>query len=183
MDPDGAATPASKSAKARRLAPAIGMSAILVALAVSFGPRRDRGPRPVTSAPIADASARAAAPPPPAGPIELSILAPLVVGSTSKGWKVRSISAVHEGAIVVSFAEEKGDGVVDLFVVASAEDEVAPPASAGRYAVFYAARRALPEDGERLAKVLAKAIEKNQDAPAPPGLRPFVPQPKQHQPI
>ncbi len=106
-----------------------------------------------------------------------------MVGSTSKGWKVEAISAVHEGAIVVSFVEEKGQGAVDLFVTESAEDEVAPPATAGRYAVFYSVRLALPEDGDRLARVLARAIEKNQAAPTPPGLRPYAPQPKQRHPI
>lgn len=155
----------------------------LLALAVVLLRESERGPKPAPSAALIGATSAPSAAPPPAGPIELAILAPLVVGSTSKGWKVRAVSAVHEGAIVVTFVEEKGDGVVDLFVAASADDEVAPPATAGRYSVFYAVRRALPEDGDRLAKVLARAIEKHQDAPVPPGLRPFAPQPRQHQPI
>jgi hypothetical protein len=179
---DSEATPAGSGAKARRARVVVGVTVALIAIAMLAA---ILVLRPATkTAPIgAHASASAEVAPPPAGPVELAILAPIVVGSTSKGWKVRAISAVHEGSIVVSFVEEKGKGAVDLLVVTSAEDEVAPPATAGRYAVFYSVRLALPEDGDRLARVLAKAIEKNQDAPVPPGLRPFQPQPRQRQPI
>ena len=182
MGHDSEATPAGSGAKARRARVALGVTAALLAIATLAA---ILVLRPATkAAPIgARASASAEVAPPPAGPVELAILAPIVVGSTSKGWKVRAISAVHEGSIVVSFVEEKGKGAVDLLVAASAEDEVAPPATAGRYAVFYSVRLALPEDGDRLARVLAKVIEKNQDAPVPPGLRPFQPQPRQRQPI
>lgn len=183
MRNDLEATPAGKRAKERRALAYVGGTLALIAvltLAAIFVLGPALKPAPIGARAIASAKA---APPPPAGPVELAILAPIVVGSTSKGWKVQAISAVHEGAIVVSFAEEKGKGVVDLLVVTSAEDEVAPPATAGRYAVFYSTCLALPEDGDRLARVLAKAIEKNQDAPVPPGLRPFQPQPRQRHPI
>ncbi len=182
MGNDLEATPAGSNAKGRRALAYVGailaLIAVLTVTAIfGLGPAPKPAPigaRAITSDEVA---------PPPAGPVELAILAPIVVGSTSKGWKVQAISAVHEGAIVVSFVEEKGKGAVDLLVVASAEDEVAPPATAGRYAVFYSTRLALPEDGDRLARVLARAIEKNQDAPVPPGLRPFQPRPRQRQPI
>ena len=176
------AAPASSNAKGRRALAYVGGTCALIAvltIAAIFVLRLLPKPAPVRLGGIASAAVA----PPPAGPIELGILAPIVVGSTSKGWKVEAISAVHEGAIVVSFVEEKGKGAVDLLVVASAEDEVAPPATAGRYAVFYSVRLALPEDGDRLARVLARAIEKNQDAPVPPGLRPFQPQPQQRHPL
>ena len=124
-----------------------------------------------------------AAKPPPAGDVELAIFAPIVVGSTSKGWKIEAISAVHEGAITVRFVEEQGRGVVDLFVAKTSDDGATPPVTAGRYAIFYSARRALPEDGDRLAKVLARAIEKNPAAPVPLGLAPYNARPKEHQPL
>ena len=186
MRHDSEATKAGSNAKSRRglvvLGVTLGLITLIavVTLATLLGLRPARSTAPVGARALTSAEV---APPPPAGPVELAILAPIVVGSTSKGWKVEAISAVHEGAIVVSFVEEKGKGAVDLLVVASAEDEVAPPATAGRYAVFYSARLALPEDGDRLARVLARAIAKNQDAPAPPGLRPFQPRPRQRQPI
>ena len=182
MGNDSEATPAGRNAKARRVLAVLGSIVLIKALALAtiFGLGRVLKLSP-TGASASDSAA--VAPPPPAGPVELAILAPIVVGSTSKGWKVGAISAVHEGAIVVSFVEEEGKGTIDLLVVASAEDEVAPPAIAGPYAVFYSAHLALPEDGDRLARVLARAIEKNQDAPVPPGLRPFQPRPRARQPI
>jgi hypothetical protein len=121
--------------------------------------------------------------PPPAGPQELAIFAPIVVGSTSKGWKIEEISAVHEGSIQVRFVEEKGRGVVDLIIAAPSEDGALPPVTTEHYAIFYSARRALPEDGDRLAKLLARAIEKNPTAPVPPGLTPYNARPKEHQPL
>ena len=178
MRGDLEATPAGGDAKVRRAILYVGGTLALLAvltLAAIFGLRPALKPEPVGARAIASAPVA----PPPAGPVELAIVAPIVVGSTSKGWKVEAISAVHEGAIVVSFVEEKGQGAVDLFVTESAEDEVAPPATAGRYAVFYEARRAVPEEGERLAKVLARVLEKNQSAPAPPGLGVFEPRPQQ----
>jgi hypothetical protein len=182
------ATPARSDAdvdaKGRRALACVGGTLALIVvltLAAIFVLSPLRKPAPIGIGAIASA---AAAPPPPAGPVELGILAPIVVGSTSKGWKVEAISAVYEGAIVVSFVEEEGKGAVDLLVAASAEeDEVAPPATAGRYAVFYSVRLTLPEDGDRLARMLGRILEKNQDAPVPPGLRPFQPRPRQRQPI
>ncbi len=182
MRGDLEATPAGGDAKVRRAILYVGGTLALLAvltLAAIFGLRPALKPEPVGARAIASAPVA----PPPAGPVELAIVAPIVVGSTSKGWKVEAISAVHEGAIVVSFVEEKGQGAVDLFVTESAEDEVAPPATAGRYAVFYSVRLALPEDGDRLAKVLARAIEKNQAAPTPPGLKPYAPRAKERHPI
>jgi hypothetical protein len=185
---DNESTPQGGGARARRALGIVGailaagaLSAILVVRA-----NHDRGPAPAPSAALIgapSASASAAAAPPPAGPAELAIVAPIIVGSTSKGWKVEAISAVHEGTIDVKFVEEKGRGVIDLFVATSSEDGAVPPATAGRYAVYFSARRALPEDADRLARVLAKAIEKNQGAPVPPGLGPFNARPQEHQPL
>ena len=158
-----------------------------VAVATTLAVRRIPGPAPAASvaligAPSADQPPQAP-PPPPAGPVELSIFAPIVVGSTSKGWKIEAISAVHEGHIAVRFVEEKGRGVVDLFVAANTDDGAMPPATAGPYAIYYSARRALPEEGDRLANVVARAIAKNAAAPVPPGLAPYVALPGEHQPL
>jgi hypothetical protein len=163
---------------------------ILVAAAVgtTIAVRRMNQPAPAPAASSAligapSGSAPPPAPPPPAGPTELAIFAPIAVGSTSKGWKIEAISAVHEGVITVRFVEEKGRGVVDLFVAASSDEGPTPPATTGPYAIFYSARRALPEDGDRLAGVLARAIEKNKSAPVPAGLTPYKALPPEHQPL
>lgn len=145
------------------------------------------GPDPAPSIALVGAPSADTPPPgpkaPPAGPQELAIFAPIVVGSTSKGWKIEEISAVHEGSIHVRFVEEKGRGVVDLFIASPSEDGAVPPVTTEHYAIFYSARRALPEDGDRLAKVLAHAIEKNPTTPVPPGLTPYNARPKEHQPM
>jgi len=181
-------TPTNRGAKTRRLlailiaiVAVVGFAAIL---ALHLVRQSGKDPAP-SSAPIGGPTARASATaaPLPAGPIELLILAPIVVGSTSKGWKVEAIHAVRGGTITVSFAEEKGSGVINLLVALSSDDGVMPPATAGRYAVFYEARGAVPEEGERLAGVLARTLEKNQSAPVPPGLGRFEPQPQQRHPL
>ena len=162
---------------------------IVVAAVTTLAVRRldDGAPGPSPSTTLIGAPSAGTPPPaprpPPAGDVELAIFAPIVAGSTSKGWKIEAISAVHEGAITVRFVEEKGRGVVDLFVASASDDGAMPPVTAGRYAIFYSARRALPEDGDRLAKVLARAIEKNPAAPMPPGLAPYNARPKEHQPL
>jgi hypothetical protein len=181
-------TSTSGRVKARRalviLGPLVGLVAIVALLAPRWARERGVDPAPLVGsigAPSARASASAARLP--AGPAELAILAPIVVGSTSKGWKIEAIHAVREGTITVRFVEEKGDGVLDLLVALSSEDGVVPPAIAGRYAVYYEARRVVPEEAERLAKVLARTLEKNQSAPVPPGLAVFAPQPTPRQPL
>ncbi|MEP7123743.1 MAG: hypothetical protein ABJE95_22635 [Byssovorax sp.] len=162
---------------------------ILLAAAVgsTIAVRRMNQPAPAASVALIGAPSAGtpppAAPPPPAGAAELAIFAPIVVGSTSKGWKIEAISAVHGGAITVRFVEEKGRGVVDLFVTATSDEGPTPPATTGPYAIFYSARRALPEDGDRLAGVLSRAIEKNKSTPVPPGLTPYKALPQEHQPL
>jgi hypothetical protein len=187
--PDNEPTPPLNRARTR--AARVLAIPILVGLAVitTLAVRRISAPTPPPSpsATLIGAPSSGTPPPappaPPAGPTELAILAPIAVGSTSKGWKIESISAVHEGAIEVRFVEEKGRGIVDLYIASNTDDGVTPPATAGPYAIFYSARRALPEDGDRLANVLARAIAKNPTAPVPPGLAPYNARPREHQPL
>ena len=174
----------SRSTLALVIALLVGAAAITTLAVRRLG---ERAPDPSASSALVGAPSAGTPPPaakaPPAGPAELAIFAPIVVGSTSKGWKIEEISAVHEGTIHVRFIEEKGRGVVDLFVAQPSEDGATPPVTTDRYAIFYSARRALPEDGDRLAKVLARAIEKNPTAPLPPGLAPYNARPREHQPL
>lgn len=73
--------------------------------------------------------------------------------------------------------EKDGKRVV-LSIALAAEGGPEPPASTDRYAVFYSARGAQAEDGERLAKALAERLLANRQATPPPGLMPFVPGPR-----
>ncbi len=186
MRRDHETTPPTVNARTRvaraLLIPILAVAAIGTTLAVRRMNQAAPAP-PVALIGAPSTSTPPPAPPPPAGPIELAIFAPIVVGSTSKGWKIEAISAVHEGVITVRFVEEKGRGVVDLFIAASTDEGPTPPATTGPYAIFYSARRALPEDGDRLAGVLARAIEKNKSAPVPPGLAPYHALPPEHQPM
>jgi hypothetical protein len=181
-------TPPVNSARTRvaRALVLAGLAAAAVGTTLAVRHMNQAAPAPAASSALIGApsgSAPPPAPPPPAGPTELAIFAPIIVGSTSKGWKIEAISAVHEGVITVRFIEEKGRGVIDLYVAANTDEGPTPPATTGPYAIFYSARRALPEDGDRLAGVLARAIEKNKTAPVPPGLAPYRARPPEHQPM
>ena len=89
---------------------------------------------------------------------------------------MQGIDAVEEGTLRVVCG--KGKGVVRLFVALADENGAAAPATAGRFAVFYAVRGVLPEDGEKLAKKLAEVIGANTGAAAPAGMTTFKPKPK-----
>lgn len=119
--------------------------------------------------------------PPAAGPDELRLLAPLVVGADLGGFTVRRIRGVEGGVLRLSCA--RGREVVRLDVALAGDgpdggEGPPPPATAGRYAIFYALVGAVPEDGERLARLLGRVIEGNAGAPAPAGMTTFAPAPK-----
>lgn len=116
------------------------------------------------------------APPPPASSAELAIVAPVAVGSKLEGWTVAAIHGVDHGTLEIVC--EKGSARVALSVALAAAGGPEPPASTERYAVFYSLRGATGEDGERLAKALARVLDANRAAPAPSGLEPFVPRPR-----
>jgi hypothetical protein len=113
--------------------------------------------------------------PPPAGEAELALLAPLKEGGTLGGYTVREIDAVGDSG-QLRLVCQKENAVVELNVALKAESGPEPPATAGRYAVYYFARSAPPADGDALAHALAKIIEANSWARVPRKLRPFVPE-------
>jgi hypothetical protein len=125
-----------------------------------------RGPKPLGASVASSA--------PPAGPAELALIAPLVPGGALLDFAVREIRAVDRGRLRVVCVKDKA--VVRLDVALLDPEGVLPPASAGRYAVFYSLRGATPEDGERLAHKLARVIEPNAaKGPPPPGMTTFTP--------
>jgi hypothetical protein len=140
-----------------------------------------RGEGRSTGAPPARASASASssatwAPAPPAGPEELAIVAPLAKGSDLGGYEVRDIRTVRDG--VMRLVCVKDDATVRLDVALVDDEGPVPPATAGKYAVYYSLKGSVPEDGARLAQKLAKVLEQHQDAPVPKGMTKFVPKEK-----
>jgi hypothetical protein len=144
----------------------------LVSMAACRATRRAPSPSPSTAASTAPPS-RAA------GPAELGLLAPLTPGSVLGGFTVREIHAVEHGLLRVVCARDKKDKeVVRLDVALAAPEGALPPATAGRYAIFYSLRGAMPEDADRLANELAAVIKGNAAAPAPAGMTTFTPEAK-----
>ncbi|HZF48507.1 MAG TPA: hypothetical protein VE093_07665 [Polyangiaceae bacterium] len=124
-------------------------------------------------------SGRAPAPPRPATAEEMALLAPLEKGTSLGGWEVLRIEGTDRGALRVVCV--KGRALVRLYVALATDGGPAPPATAGRYAIFYSLKDATAEEGERLATELAAVIKKNQAAPPPAGMTPF--EPRQKEPI
>ena len=110
----------------------------------------------------------------PAGSAELALVAPIVPGGVLLDFAVREIRAVDRGRLRVVCVKDKA--VVRLDVALLDPEGALPPATAGRYAVFYSLRGATPEDGERLARKLARVIEAHASTPPPPpGMSTFTP--------
>jgi hypothetical protein len=133
------------------------------------------------AAPSASAASAVSAPRPPpparrpAGPAELALVAPLVPGARLEDFEVREVRAVEAGVLTLVCAKDRA--TVRLSVALAEAEGPPPPALAGRYAVFYSLRNAEPEDGDRLARALARILDAHADVPTPPGLGPFVPSP------
>jgi hypothetical protein len=144
-----------------------------VALLLASGCREHRpAPGPATSA----SAARAEAPPPPPSAEELALIAPLAAGSELEGFELREVHGVADGVLRLVCVKQKA--TVRLDIALADEDGPMPPAQAGKYAVFYGARNALPEDADRLAKRLAKVLATHQEAPPPRGMGKFVEKPR-----
>lgn len=126
-------------------------------------------------APVSSSSVAPPAPPPagPAGPEELALIAPLVVGSKLGDYEITKIHAIHKGVLEVVCRHEQARVVLSIALLS--EKGPAPPAQAGKYAVFYSLRNGDPADAERLAKSLAEIVEKHSDVAVPKGMTEFVP--------
>jgi hypothetical protein len=156
-----------------RLLPAAVFAVVLAigALAAVFAPKAPTG--------APGAADRSDEPPPSAAPLdpaEAAIVAPLTSGSDLAGYKVREIQGVKEGVMRVVCAKDQA--IVRLQIALAADEGPSAPATTGRYAVFYSAKGTSPQEGERLAKALAKILEGNAAKPPPAGLAPFKPKPK-----
>ena len=158
----------------RSLAGAALVIAGVAALRASVRPQPADPPSlpPVPSAPT---------PPRSAGPAELALVAPLVPGSSLAGFGVREIQGVERGWMRVVCVKDRA--TVTLYVALTDPEGVVPPATAGRFAVYYGLRGAAPDEGERLAKQLAGLIHGNPDAPPPPGMTTFAPGEKPGTPL
>jgi hypothetical protein len=150
-------------------------AALVAASIASAGCRRDAGPaneRGGATNPTGTASPSRPARRP-ANAAELALVAPLAPGSRLADYEVVRIEGVERGALRVVCAKEQA--VVRLDVALAADDGPPPPATAGRYAIFWNAHDAPLDEAERLAKALAEVVKKNAGAPVPEGLGPFTP--------
>jgi hypothetical protein len=145
-------------------------------VAITRAGARSAAARVAASASAASASASASAlagPPvwPPAGPDELAIVAPLAPGDRLGDWVVRSVSAVVDGRMRVTLRKDKR--LLRLEILLASEDGPAPPASSGKYAIFYRGRGAEPDEAAKAARSLADVISKHRDVRPPPGMTSF----------
>ena len=152
---------------------AVLLGALAVGLTLTLTHRAPPRPLPVAAT---SASAHQESPPPPASAEELALLSPLVVGSTLGGFEVREIQGVHDG--VLRMICGKGKAMVRLDIALVDDDGVTPPATAGKFAVFYSLRGALPEEGDLLARRLAGVLETHANAAPPRGMTKFQPREK-----
>lgn len=141
-------------------------------LALRAPPRMMPLPLSAPPAPVS-ASVQAEPAPRPASAEELSLVSPIVKGSLLAGFQVREIQAVRDGVMRVVCGKDKA--IVRLDIALVDDDGVVPPATAGKFAVFYSLRGALPEEGEGLARKLADVLVAHAGAPPPPGMTKFRP--------
>ncbi len=140
--------------------------------------RRTSEPPHHPPAPAVSASATQApeAPPPPPSAEELALIAPLGVGSDLAGFKVERVIGVRGGVLRLVCVKDKA--TVRLDVALADEEGAVPPATAGKYAVFYSLGAALPEEGDRLAQGLAAVLKAHADMTPPAGMTKFTPKEK-----
>jgi hypothetical protein len=108
---------------------------------------------------------------PPAGAAELALLAPLLVGGSLEDSVISRIDAVTEGRIVLICT--RGGKSIELDVMLASADAPLPPATSGRYAVYYSAGASSSGDESRLAVALAHVLDTHASEPGPAGLTPF----------
>jgi hypothetical protein len=162
----------------RRTMLAVAMAFVLsgVALAVTqrLVPRSGHVVRGASAPPPSSRPGRS----PPAVPTEaeMALLSPLKPGEMLAGWHVVAIQGIQDGVLVVVVSQD--DRSVRLIVALSSEDGPVPPASAGRFAVYYSAHHTPSDEALSLASALADVLRNNQNVPVPPRLAPFDPPPK-----
>jgi hypothetical protein len=100
-------------------------------------------------------------------PDELRLLAPLGVGASLGDYTIDRITPVEEG--VISIRCTHGPKSVTLQVALASPEAPAPPATSGRYAVYYSGRAA-GRDAMSLCTALAQALDANASVPVPSGL-------------
>ncbi len=155
---------------ARGLARAAGIAAFAASVGAGMGYLIAHEPVPHTGKEEETRPPR----PPPAGDAELALLAPLREGGALGDFAVTEIDAVGADGLL-HLVCTKASAKVKLDVALKAEGGPAPPALAGRYAVFYATEGASSAEGDALARALAAILEANAASPAPPKMAPFVP--------
>ncbi len=159
---------------ARRAALLIATTLALGAACERLSPSSVGAPGPTPSP--ASAMVVGARPRAPAGAAELALVAPLAPGATLGAFRVREVLAVSEGSMRVVC--ESDASVVTLEIALDDEQQARPPASSGRYAIYYSGRRVLPDDAAALARALAEVVGKNASAPVPPGMSRYDATPK-----
>jgi hypothetical protein len=152
---------------------------LLTGAVAGYAVSHERGPD--RAAPPASSSVQEGAPggaprttPSPAGPAELALVAPLAPGAELEGYTVKRIDAVFDGTVGVLL--ERGPDRVRLDVAMAGPDSASGNrvgAAAGTYAVYDRVEGAPTDDGERVAKALARILADGIPRPAPPGLAPL----------
>lgn len=153
------------------------VSAVCLATGAIAGYALTHEPGPQrSSARSAPSATRDPGAPLPAGPTELALLAPLRVGSSlGDSCVIARIDAVTGGRIALRCAQGQArPAVIELDVTLASPDAPPPPATSGRYAIFYSADRAQSADAARLAAALARVLDAHAADPPPPGLTAFA---------
>jgi hypothetical protein len=156
--------------------PRIALACALPALSLGLAACKEQhgsGGGTLTDAPRG--SAEAEAPPRPPSPEEQALVTKLLPDNKLEDFAVREVHGADHSPLEIVCVKDAARVV--LSIARSVEGGPAAPASAGPYAVFYSVRGTGSDEGERLAKALAKRLEANLSAPVPAGLGPFVVRP------
>lgn len=125
-----------------------GVVAILAALLLFAGPKKERT----------------------AGPDELALIAPLAPGSALENYSIAAVHPVEHGVLRVVCVKDKSRVQLDI---ALRGGQPPPTADNGRYVVYYGMEDAPESDAQALAKALASRIHAEREPPA--GMTIFVP--------
>lgn len=160
---------------------ALAVALVLGALGVHLAGRAPARLTPASTGPASVTAPAPPQPPPPPSAEELALLSPLAPGSHLAGFEVRAIDGVRDGVLRVVCGKDRA--IVRLDVALVDDEGAVPPATAGRFAVFYSLSGALPEEGDRLARKLADVLRAHAGATPPPGMTTFKPKEKPGVPL